>query len=187
MKLRALRKRQPATLPDYPQASIARCFWQKHDAPLSWPRGSYLAALDPGQTESVKQVLTAWLYAGGLALANLGMSGMLDGTNTTPRIDRAHLARQTFGDKAFEAEILGLFLAECRRQIANLKSAADEKAWILAGHTLKGSGRTIGAEAFAKLSERAESQPFLSGDDARKPLIAAIEAEFALLVKEIGG
>ena len=109
----------------------------------------------------------------------------IDDCVAAPLLDRAHLSRQTFGDTAFEAEILQLFLLECRQQIANLSTTADEKSWKLAVHTLKGSARTIGAARFASVCERAELRPFPAGSGVRQPLIAVIDAEFTKLADMI--
>lgn len=116
---------------------------------------------------------------------DLDLAETIEFFSTLPRLDREQLARQTFGDKAFELEILGLFLVESRRQIANLGAAADAKAWKLSAHTLKGSGRTIGAQRFAEICEHAEQQSFPATLAIRRALIAAIEAEFAALSREI--
>lgn len=59
-------------------------------------------------------------------------------------LDFAHLARQTFGDRALEAEILSLFMQQVRSAGARLRTASADERKMLA-HGLKGSARSIGA------------------------------------------
>lgn len=59
-------------------------------------------------------------------------------------LDFAHLSRQTFGDRALEAEILSLFLQQVRSAGARLRTASADERKMLA-HGLKGSARSIGA------------------------------------------
>ena len=62
-----------------------------------------------------------------------------------PAIDPEHLARVTFGDRAFRDEILGLFLRESKALLDRLAAAKDDQDWRVAAHTLKGMSRGIGA------------------------------------------
>ena len=72
-------------------------------------------------------------------------------------IDLAHLRRYTLGDKALEAEVLGLFLAQLPQTIASLRTAENERDWKIAAHTLKGSSRAVGAWRIATLAAEAEN------------------------------
>ncbi|MCS7300811.1 MAG: Hpt domain-containing protein [Fimbriimonadales bacterium] len=59
------------------------------------------------------------------------------------------------GDAEFIAEILGDFLRETPSLIAQIESAVaqgDASALGKAAHTLKGSARAVGAEAFAAIA-----------------------------------
>jgi HPt (histidine-containing phosphotransfer) domain-containing protein len=71
-------------------------------------------------------------------------------------VDLAHLRRYTLGDQALEAEVLELFLAQLPETIASLRSAANERDWKIAAHTLKGSSRAVGAWRIATLAQEAE-------------------------------
>jgi len=71
-------------------------------------------------------------------------------------IDRAHLARFTFGNEELELEVLELFAGQALRTLADLRAATDTKAWRDAAHALKGSARAVGAWRIASLAETAE-------------------------------
>lgn len=93
-------------------------------------------------------------------------------------IDRGHLARYTFGNRALEIEVLQLFAAQAPHYLEALRAAATEKAWREAAHTLKGSARAVGAFRVADGAERAEA---LQGNqDAILRVRAVIALEEAL-------
>jgi HPt (histidine-containing phosphotransfer) domain-containing protein len=71
-------------------------------------------------------------------------------------IDRSYLARFTLGNAALEREILELFAAQMPLYVAQLRTAANSKAWMLAAHTIKGSALAVGAQRLADLAQRAE-------------------------------
>ena len=71
-------------------------------------------------------------------------------------VDLKHLRRYTLGDLALEKEVLDLFLAQLPQTIAALSHAETDRDWRIAAHTLKGSGRAIGAWRLARLAEQAE-------------------------------
>ena len=72
-------------------------------------------------------------------------------------IDHTFLARYTFGNRALEIEVLQLFAHQAPDYLEALKSAATEKSWRDAAHTLKGSARAVGALQVAERAERAEA------------------------------
>ena len=88
-------------------------------------------------------------------------------------VDTAHLARYTLGDKALEREVLGLFAAEAHARIEAFKQARSEKEWKMAAHTLKGSGRAVGAWRVAHVAQEAER---LAGVLDREACAAAIRS-----------
>lgn len=73
-------------------------------------------------------------------------------------VDLKHLARYTMGDKSLEKEILELFLDQLPQTIDALTEAATDRDWRIAAHTLKGSGRAVGAWRVAWLAEYAERE-----------------------------
>lgn len=95
----------------------------------------------------------------------MGMSAALDmapAAHAQPEhlqlapVDLKHLRRYTLGDAALEREVLELFLAQLPLTIAALGAARSDKDWKMAAHTLKGSGRAVGAWRIARIAEQAE-------------------------------
>ncbi|MCV0398139.1 MAG: Hpt domain-containing protein [Rhizobiaceae bacterium] len=73
-------------------------------------------------------------------------------------IDLDHLANQTFGDRALEAEVLGLFMqqaASVRKRIG----AADEAERRQLAHGLKGAAAGVGAFAISECASALENDP----------------------------
>ncbi|MEZ5899585.1 MAG: Hpt domain-containing protein [Hyphomicrobiaceae bacterium] len=81
--------------------------------------------------------------------------GKAEAAPSTP-VDLKHLRRYTLGDSGLEKEVLELFLAQLPATIAALGAARTEKDWKVAAHTLKGSGRAVGAWRIARIAEQAE-------------------------------
>ncbi len=73
-------------------------------------------------------------------------------------VDLKHLRRYTMGDIHLEKEVLGLFFDQLPLTIHSLAEARTDRDWRMAAHTLKGSGRAIGAWRVARLAELAERQ-----------------------------
>ena len=70
-------------------------------------------------------------------------------------IDRAQLARMTFGDRDLERELLELFDRQAAMLIARMRAGGIAAVKPLA-HTLKGSASGIGACAVSRAAEAAE-------------------------------
>jgi HPt (histidine-containing phosphotransfer) domain-containing protein len=68
-------------------------------------------------------------------------------------LDRAHFEHMTGGDRALQAEVIGLFRAQADGWRTRLNETAD---WRGAAHTLKGSARGIGLAPLAAACEAAE-------------------------------
>ncbi len=71
-------------------------------------------------------------------------------------VDLVHLARQTFGDKRLETELLRMFARQARQILAAVEGGAGgggsaNPADLL--HTLLGSARVVGAGRVAALAE----------------------------------
>ncbi len=60
-------------------------------------------------------------------------------------IDLVHLSKQSLGDRALEAEILQLFLSQSVLYLDRMANASTKSERRLAGHTIIGSARSIGA------------------------------------------
>jgi HPt (histidine-containing phosphotransfer) domain-containing protein len=102
-------------------------------------------------------------------------------------IDLKHLVRFTYGDADLEYEVLGLFAGQVPLTIEALKTAASEKDWQVAAHTLKGSGRAVGAWRLADLAVQAERIGGLSDRTTRARILSQIEAAAAEVARFIGG
>jgi HPt (histidine-containing phosphotransfer) domain-containing protein len=90
-------------------------------------------------------------------------------------VDLVHLRRYTLGDKALEIEVLELFLAQLPETIASMRSAANERDWKIAAHTLKGSSRAVGAWRIATLAQEAEELPAEAESTAWSDAISRLE------------
>lgn len=90
-------------------------------------------------------------------------------------VDLAHLRRYTMGDRSLELEILGLFVDQLPITIGALKSAAGQKQWAMAAHTLKGSARAVGAWSLGTIAERAERLGPLPSEPERGHIIEQLE------------
>ena len=106
-----------------------------------------------------------------------------------PVIDRAHLARMTFGDRSLERELLELFDRQATILLARMR---DSEAAALAAlaHTLKGSAVGVGAAGVAEAAAAAEHAAGLPQSECRAAidrLAAAVERvrpEIAALLKD---
>lgn len=78
-------------------------------------------------------------------------------------VDLKHLRRYTLGDAALEREVLDLFFQQLPKTIAALSGARSAQEWKVAAHTLKGSGRAVGAWRIARIAEQAEHAGGLPG------------------------
>ena len=74
----------------------------------------------------------------------------------TGAVDFGHLQVYAGGDLALMEEVLGLFREQATMWVRLLDPAAEAEAWRDGAHTLKGSGRGIGAFALADACEAAE-------------------------------
>ena len=90
-------------------------------------------------------------------------------------VDLQHLRRYTFGDQALEKEILSLFVTQLPETMATLRSAASQKDWKVAAHTLKGSCRAVGAFRLGDIAQDAEKLAFNADSEACRDAIFRIE------------
>jgi HPt (histidine-containing phosphotransfer) domain-containing protein len=72
------------------------------------------------------------------------------GNSREPAIDLVHLARQTAGDAALEAELLGLFDRQAALLVAQLMAAPSRETSGDIAHKLRGSALAIGAGRVAR-------------------------------------
>lgn len=95
-------------------------------------------------------------------------------------VDLTHLARQTFGQRDLEQEVLRLFLNHSTIHLARLTGASDTSGVRAAAHFIKGSARGIGAWQVATAAEMVERFPDQQGE-AIENLVGAIEETNAFI------
>jgi HPt (histidine-containing phosphotransfer) domain-containing protein len=79
-------------------------------------------------------------------------------------LDRAHLARMTFGDRSLEREVLQLFDRQAELLIDRMRASGPAGVATFA-HTLKGSAAGVGAGRVARAAEAAELIATSAPDD----------------------
>lgn len=90
-------------------------------------------------------------------------------------VDRAHLARMTFGDHTLERELLELFDRQAVILLTRMQPADPATSATLA-HTLKGSALGIGANAVAAAAASVEQA---AGSSELTPAIARLASAIA--------
>lgn len=103
-------------------------------------------------------------------------------------VDFGHLARQTFGSRDLQVEVLGLFLDQSIALIDRMRTGTDPTQRFRAAHTIKGSARGIGAWRVARLAEAVENADKMPGDAARMlaELAAAIDEANGAIRRHLG-
>ena len=100
----------------------------------------------------------------------------------TAVIDRAHLARMTFGEAALERELLELFDRQAELLVARIAQSDATTAAALA-HTLKGSAVGVGAMAVAAAAADIEATPTAERLAALAVAVARARAEIAVILR----
>jgi HPt (histidine-containing phosphotransfer) domain-containing protein len=96
--------------------------------------------------------------------------------NASPEpIDRAHLARMTFGEISLERELLQLFDRQCEVLVSRMRDADAGAVKVLA-HTLKGSASGIGAWA---VKDAAMALEFAAATSVREQALNGLAAAVA--------
>ncbi len=96
-------------------------------------------------------------------------------------IDLVHLSKYTMGDKDLEREVLNLFATQSAIYLDRLREAEDDRAWLEAVHTLRGSASGVGAWRVATYAGKVER---LQGKDRNDISGAAID-ELSQSVAEV--
>ncbi len=89
-------------------------------------------------------------------------AGTADHDFETRPVDLVHLSRFTMGNRDLECEVLTLFRKQSVLFIDRMRNADNDRIWMEAAHTMKGSARGIGAWAVGDAAEEAEQ---LTGED----------------------
>lgn len=103
-------------------------------------------------------------------------------SGSTRPLDLVHLAKYTLGDRGLEAELLGLFRSQAGIYVTRLETAASQKEWRDAAHSLKGSARGLGAWSLGDVAENIEH---LDYDDEAGRAEAVIRLRAAILVVNV--
>lgn len=100
---------------------------------------------------------------------------MSDVAVTTGRpVDLVHLARQTFGNKDLETEVLLLFLRQSALMMQRFETGADARGWRETAHTVRGSALGIGAWKVADAARAVETMPLPPTDPAARAALAEL-------------
>ncbi len=102
------------------------------------------------------------------------------------QIDREYLSEISGGDTEFECELLSTFVEASPALIADFRSALamdNAHAATHAAHTLKGSSRSIGGNAFAEVCETAEVAARNGDLDTCRSLVVQIETAYQALAQ----
>jgi len=101
-------------------------------------------------------------------------------------IDFDHLRRFTGDDDALLAEVFGLFSEQTSMWLRALDPETDDDSWISVTHALKGSARTLGAEALGELCAHAEGMVRQANRPGRRDsIVERIEIAVASVTDEI--
>lgn len=106
-------------------------------------------------------------------------------TESPEVFDRGQAMEATCGDPELLKEIVGIFLEDCPRMVADLEhaiDASDTEAARRAAHTLKGSVSVLGAKALAAAAKEAEDAARAGDVDAAAAAFARVEEEANRLV-----
>ena len=91
-------------------------------------------------------------------------------------VDLVHLAKYTMGNRELEHEVLHLFCKQSLIYLDRLRNAADDRTWVEAAHTLKGSATGIGAWHVADVARALERLSFAESESAKDEAIEALAA-----------
>ncbi len=102
-------------------------------------------------------------------------------------LDAAALAERCFGDRDLEADLLALFVGQCRSVGPALLAATDPDLIRDAAHALRGSAAAIGADPLARALAAVEESPGAFATDARPGLAGLLDRTIAASQARLAG
>jgi hypothetical protein len=108
----------------------------------------------------------------------LAQAAIISDADGTGALDRAHLSRMTFGDRALAREVVDLFDRQAGILLARM-AGADGPARAALAHTLTGSAAGIGAFGVARAAAAIEQAAPGSAAEAAH-MLDALRTEVAL-------
>jgi len=114
----------------------------------------------PVRPDALKSVLSKWLGLSQRPSFSEASKGLMPQTASLPTLNEVSLRESCDNDREVIVEVLGDYATSVPGLIASIKSGVDgrdAKAARFAAHTLKGSSRTVGADAMAFLCEHIET------------------------------
>jgi HPt (histidine-containing phosphotransfer) domain-containing protein len=114
-------------------------------------------------------------------VAPMMASPAVSGYGSRP-VDLVFLARQTFGDRQVETEVLRLFLAQAPKLVDQIDAASGEER-VRAAHRLVGAARAIGARDVAEAAGALEID---AGRDIQS-LLRSVEAATVFISSLLDG
>jgi HPt (histidine-containing phosphotransfer) domain-containing protein len=103
-------------------------------------------------------------------------------------LDVAHLQEISDGDRAFESELLRIFVEDCGIRLKALNGAiacGDDKAAHRESHTIKGAALNVGTLRLHSLARALEAIPPSAEPAAARVALCALEQEFENLRQEV--
>jgi HPt (histidine-containing phosphotransfer) domain-containing protein len=101
---------------------------------------------------------------------------------TKPAIDLAHFEAATFGDRALQREVIGLFEAQAAKLLQTIRTTSG-KEQSEAAHALKGAARGIGAFQVADEAEKIEQGNGAAVERLTQRVVEAQNAAALLIAK----
>ncbi len=101
-------------------------------------------------------------------------------------IDLNHLESYSGGDRAFEQEILSLFVSDAQHQIVKIQDAyrcQDVEMLREAAHQLKGASGNIGARTLQRLTAQIETSALSL--ETLPPLLTELEEAYEAILRQV--